>query len=414
MIKDFRIETGNGPPTGLLDAHVDTFHTHLCASGYTAWTVRTKRQIAASFASWTRERQLAIVHLDETHVTAFLDETPRRSRSREAVRRSALRQFIEQLRADGEVLSSPPPSNESFMPTLLIRYEEYLGNERGLAERSALNYRPFIKEFIAERVATTGFVGAEALDPKAVQSFLLDRIGGQPTKSSKLLATALRSFLRFLFLREETPVDLSLVVPTVRQWRQAKVHAFLSPEEVEQVLFTCDQTTPVGRRDYSILLLLARLGLRAGEVVALELDDIHWRTGEVLVRGKGRIVERLPLIADVGEALAAYISKDRWATPSQRVFLRARAPRVGLTSQTAVGSIARRALARAGLHPPLRGAHLFRYSLATTMIRQGASMGEIGGVLRHSSTDTTEIYAKVHFESLRGIARPWPSIGGEK
>jgi site-specific recombinase XerD len=192
------------------------------------------------------------------------------------------------------------------------------------------------------------------------------------------------------------------------------VHAYLTPEEVEQVLSACNRSTPVGRRDHAVLLLLARLGLRAGEVVDLELSDIRWRTGEILVRGKGRVVERLPLLMEVGEALAAYIRKDRGTTSSRRVFLRARAPRVGLASQTAVGHIARRALARAGLHPPLRGAHLFRYSLATTMIRQGASMGEIGGVLRHGSPDTTEIYAKVDFESLRGVARPWPAMGGEK
>src|SRR5207249_4064531 len=133
----------------------------------------------------------------------------------------------------------------------------------------------------------------------------------------------------------------------------------------------------------AVLLLLARLGLRAGEVVALELSDIQWRMGEILVRGKGRVWERLPLFTDVGEALALYLHKDRGQSTSRRVFLRMQAPRVGLTSQTAVGAIARRALARAGLRPPVRGAHLFRYSLATTMIRRGASMPEIGQVLRH-------------------------------
>lgn len=412
MLKDFRIETGDGPPVGLLDAHVDVFHTRLCASGYATRTALTKRQIAASFASWTRKRRFAVAHIDESHVAQFLREVPRRSKSREAVKRNALRSFIEHLRADGEVLTPLPPSEEPLLHALQARYEDYLRNERGLVERSIGAYRPYIQAFLAEPVTMTGSASASSLDPQAIRDFLLDRIGAQSTKSSKLLATALRSFLRFLFLRGETQVDLSLAVPTVRQWRQASVHPFLSKEEVEQVLSACDQTTPVGRRDYAVLLLLARLGLRGGEVVAFELDDIRWRAGEILVRGKGRILERLPLLVDIGEALAIYIRQDRGSSPSRRVFLRIRAPRVGLTSQTAVGAIVRRALARAGLHPSLRGAHLFRYSLATTMIRQGASMGEIGAILRHSSADTTEIYAKVDFETLRGVARPWPGTGG--
>lgn len=405
MLKDVRTGTEDPPPVGLHHADVGAFDTSLCASGYTASTVLMKRQIAASFASWTRERQIAVAQLDESHVAAFLDEAPRRSRSREALKRNALRQFFEHLRVDGVVRTPPPPIDEALMPALQARYEEYLSNERGLAERSVRAYRPFIQAFLAEP-------SAAALDAQAVRDFLLERIGEHPTKSSKLLATALRSFLRFLFLKGDTPVDLSLAVPTVRQWRQAEVHAFLSPEEVEQVLRACDRTSPVGRRDYAVLLLLARLGLRAAEVVALELDHIRWRAGEILVRGKGRIIERLPLLADIGEALALYVREDRGPSSSRRVFLRMPAPCVGLSSQTAVGAIARRALARAGLHPSLRGAHLFRYSLATTMIRQGASMAEIGGVLRHSSPDTTEIYAKVDFETLRGVARPWPGMGG--
>jgi len=413
MLRDFRFEMGEGPPVGLLDAHVDAFVASLSASGYTALMVLTKRRVCASFARWTRERQLAVAQLDESHVATFFGEAPRRSRSREAVKRSALRLFIGHLRAVGEVLTPPPSSDESLMPALQASYEEYLRRERGLAERSVRGYRPFIEAFLAECDATADSACA-SLDPQFVRDFLLEHIRERPTKSSKLLATALRSLFRFLFLRGETPVDLSLAIPSVRQWRQANVHAFLSPEEVEQVLCTCDQTTPVGRRDHAVLLLLSRLGLRAAEVVALELDDISWRTGEILIRGKGRVCERLPLLADIGKALALYVREDRGTSCSRRVFLRARAPRVGFTSQTGVGAIARRALARAGLHPPLRGAHLFRYTLATTMIRQGASMGEIAGVLRHRSLDTTEIYAKVDFETLRGVARPWPGTGGAK
>jgi site-specific recombinase XerD len=191
------------------------------------------------------------------------------------------------------------------------------------------------------------------------------------------------------------------------------VPAFLSPEEEERVLASTDRSTSRGRRDHAILLLLARLGLRAGEIVSLELGDIRWRSGEIVVHGKGRMVEHLPLLSDIGEALALYLREDRGINASRRVFVRMLAPRAGLAGPCAVDHIVRLAFARAGLRPSSRGAaHLFRHSLATTMIRHGASMAEIAEVLRHRSQNSSAIYAKVSFEALRGVARPWPATGG--
>lgn len=252
-------------------------------------------------------------------------------------------------------------------------------------------------------------------DARLVRDCLLERIRPRSSEYARLLAAALRSFLRFLYLRGDTALDLSRAVPTVRRWRQAAVPAVLSPAEVERVVSAPDRSTPRGRRDHAILLLLARLGLRAGEVVALELGDVRWRTGELVVRGKGRVLDRLPLLADAGEALALYLRQDRGASASRRVFLRMLAPRVGLGGPGAVGHIVRRALTRAGLRAGRRGAaHLFRHSLATQMIRHGASLAEIAEVLRHRSQGTTALYAKVAFETLRGVARPWPAAGGAR
>lgn len=181
------------------------------------------------------------------------------------------------------------------------------------------------------------------------------------------------------------------------------------------MLTAADRSTPTGRRDYAILLLLARLGLRAGEIVSLELDDIRWRAGEIIVRGKGRIVDQLPLVRDCGEALAVYLREDRGISASQRIFLRIWAPRIGLTGPAAVGHIVRLALARAGVRRSGRGAaHLFRHGLATKMIRHGASMSEIAEILRHRSLTTTAIYAQVSLDALRAVARPWPVTGGER
>ncbi|HEX3757197.1 MAG TPA: tyrosine-type recombinase/integrase, partial [Kofleriaceae bacterium] len=204
-------------------------------------------------------------------------------------------------------------------------------------------------------------------------------------------------------------------VPPVRRWRFATVPSFLTPDEVEQVIAVADRSTARGRRAFAILLLLARLGLRAGEIVALELDDIRWRTGEIVIRGKGRLHDRLPLLDDVGEALALYLREARRPSASRRVFLRGCAPRVGLSGPTAVCVVARAALRHAGLRPTGRvGAHIFRHSLATRMIRRGASLAEISQVLRHRSIDTTQLYAKVEFDALRGVALPWPIAGAHR
>jgi len=201
-------------------------------------------------------------------------------------------------------------------------------------------------------------------------------------------------------------------IPTVADWRHSTVPKYLSEEQVERLLDACNRDTATGRRDQAVLLLLSRLGLRACEVVALELDDIDWRSGEITVRGKGSHHDRLPLPSEVGNALAEYLRRHRPACTTRRLFVRARAPRRGFTSSGAIISIVRRALRRADLNPPLRGAHLLRHSLATGMLRKGAAMAEIGQVLRHRSPITTEIYAKVDFDALRALALPWPIAEG--
>ena len=225
------------------------------------------------------------------------------------------------------------------------------------------------------------------------------------------MTTAFRSFFRFLFQKGELQTDLAASVPTVADWRLSTVPKFLTSEEVERVLKACDRRTVTGRRDYTILLLLARLGLRAGEVVALQLEDINWRAGEILVRGKGLLHDKMPLPADVGEALASYLRRDRPSCPIRRVFVCTKAPRRGFAGPSTLTTIVRRALDRAHLHPEFKGAHLFRHSLATSMLRSGATLGEIGEVLRHRALNTTEIYAKVDFDGLRSLAHSWP-VGG--
>ena len=298
---------------------------------------------------------------------------------------------------------------------LAQQYVDYLRRARGLAENSVLVYAPCVRDFLAYRFAQTGSLALETLDAETIRAFLMERIAHRSTEPARLLAVALRSLLRFLFLRGEMPRDLSPAVPVVRTYSQSTVPALLSVEEVERVLSATDRSTTRGRRDYAILLLLARLGLRASEIVSLELGDLRWRSGELVVRGKGPRLDHVPLLADVGESVALYLQKDRGRSPSRRVFLRLIPPRVGLARPCSIDHIVRLALARAGVPPRHRRvAHLFRHSLATRMIRHGASIAEIAEVLRHRSQSTTAIYAKVSFEALRTAARPWPLAGGAR
>jgi site-specific recombinase XerD len=224
------------------------------------------------------------------------------------------------------------------------------------------------------------------------------------------MTTALRSFLRFARYRGEITLDLATCVPAVASWSLSTLPKSLPPAQVEQVLaHACERSTAVGRRDYAILLLLARLGLRGGEVCNLVLEDIDWDSSRIAIRGKGDRVARLPMPADVGKAIAAYLQNGRpRVSGDRRLFLRVRAPLTGFKAQGSVGSVVKHALQRAKIDSPRKGSHQFRHTLATTMLQKGSSLSEIGEVLRHRSPDTTAIYAKVDLLSLRSLALPWP------
>ena len=397
------------------DDHVELFLCRLRAAGYAERTLRNKRWALRRLAQWAQRRGIAVADFHDRHAAAFLARSSGRAKDFVAVQRRTIRQFLRFFRSGTGNACPPSSRNTSVEGGLLRDYEDYLRNKRGLAENSLHVYIPFIRSFLTSQRGRTDCVSQRWLKTLAIRDFVLDHIQGRSGEYVRLLGTALRSFLRFLFMSGRMSRDLSTSVPTVRRYRQAAPPAFLRPEEVERILAKTDRSTSTGRRDYAIILLLARLGLRAGEIVALELDDLLWRTGEIVVHGKGRIVDRLPLLSEIGEALATYLRQDRGCSASRRVFLRRLAPRTGLTGPAAVGHIVRAALVRADIHRSGRGAaHLFRHGLATKMIRNGASMAEIAELLRHRSQTTTAIYTHVSFEALRTVALPWPVVGGEK
>lgn len=406
------VPSGSGS-AGLLDIHVAGFFEHLRAAGYAEGSLGKRRSTLCAFVRWTKRVRLSVEDIDESSAAKFLRRTSRNRQSRVAVERATVRLFVAYLRQAAGFPCTAGAVKASPVDALLRTYVDYLRGEQGLAENSIRVYAPYVKGFLAEWLSRRGCVVPQQLDAPSVHAYVIDHSRRRSSQYARLLGASLRSFLRFLYVRGNTATDFSFAVPTVRRWRQATVPGFLSAEEVERTLAMTDRTNRPGRRDYAVLLLLARLGLRASEVVQLNLDDIRWRSAEMIVHGKGGVLDRVPLLSDIGEALALYIRKDRGQTACRRVFLRTWAPRAGFSGPAAVGHIVRAALARAGIRRASRGAaHLFRHSLATQLIRDGASIAEISELLRHRSQGSTEIYAKVAFESLREVARPWPGTGG--
>jgi len=406
------------PLQRLLDDQIEPFLERLRDAGYAERTLRKKRTVAKAFARWAQRKGIATEELNRTHIALFVARSPRKRTAHRKFELAGMRLFFGYLDSTTGLQCPPPKEPAPVSACLLQQYENYLRKDRGLAENSLRVYMPLIRDFLASPLTPASGAFPRSLNALAIRDFVLTQTSSERSRSSeyvRLLATALRSFFRFLFLSGQVPLDLSPSVPRVCKYRQSAPPAFLSPEEVTGVLTATNRSTPRGRRDYAILLLLARLGLRAGEIVTLELGDVRWRTAEIVVRGKGRIVEHLPLLHDIGEALASYLREDRGASASRRVFLRMWAPRVGLTGPAAVCHIVRLALARAGVRRAGRGAaHLFRHGLATKMIRNGASLSEISEVLRHRAQMTTSIYTQVAFEALRNVAQPWPAGGGAR
>ena len=393
-----------------LASHLAPFAAALVENGYVKSTVQSKLNLLASLGQWLKRRRLSITDFDEQLAERFIAYKRRKDRVHRGNRETLL-QFLDHLRKRDVIPAPPPTCDDSPLAAILSRYERHLRSERGLAAATVINYLPCIRKFLIERFRDKPLVIRE-VRASDVADFILRYAPTMSPRRAQLVTAAFRSFFRFLFQNGALQVNLALSVPSVADRRLAAIPKYLNPDQVERVLGTCNRQTATGRRDYAILLLLARLGLRAGEVVSLQLDDVDWRAGELLVRGKGLLHDRMPLPVDVGEALTSYLRMDRPPCQTRRVFVCMKAPRSGFAGPSSLTTIVRRALDRADLYPALRGAHVLRHSLATTMLRSGASMNEIGEILRHRTPSTTEIYAKLDFDGLRTLAHPWPSVGG--
>jgi len=390
---------------GPLASHTDRFAEFLASEGYASQTVKVKCVLVADLSHWLKRLGLPLAKLDEERIKQF------HAQRRDARRRgdvSTGRQLLEFLRRLGVTPSVRRKTDRSALGQLTQDYERFLSSERGLARTTVVGYLSTVRRFL------TGHFGDKALRlqdlrPQDLHRFVL-REGRRVSRThARTTVTTLRSFLRFLRQRGAIKTDLAAALFGVAHWRLSHIPKSLPPEQVERVLRSCDRSSPSGQRDYAILLLLARLGLRGGEVLAMTLDDLDWERSEMIVRGKGQRLERLPLPEDVGTALVHYLRHVRPVCSTRKVFIRLKAPRHGLRL-SAICCVVRRALQRAGLNPDFKGAHLLRHSLATKMLSRGASLGEIGQLLRHRQPTTTQIYAKVDIKALRRIALPW--MGG--
>jgi integrase/recombinase XerD len=395
------------PLEGLLSARIPAFAAWVREQGYEVHSRRRKVQLAACFCRWLGQRGLSARCVCAKHAAQYLRSRARRVQIR-FCDRPALRQFLEFLRCEGSIPAEKVVARRLTPVERQTRdFETYLRNERALAQSTIACRVLFVRAFLTDRFGN-GRAALSRLRAGDVVRFVQRQVPRLHQGYAKSLTTALRSFLHYARYRGYIRRDLVAAVPCVPNWSMASIPRAISPEAVHQLLASIDRRTAVGRRDYAILLLLARLGLRASEVVSLELEDLDWAEGQLNVRGKGNQPAALPLSPDVGRAIAEYLRDGRPPSSSRRVFLQAKAPIRGLSGQVVIKSIVQRALERAGVESPTKGAHQFRHGLAVQMLRGGASLTEIGEVLRHRSPQTTTIYAKVDLDALRPLALPWP------
>ena len=394
---------------GPLGAHIDSFAQILEVQGYKKSTAKYKITIAADFSRWLDQQGFSVTDLDEITLSEFLLFRGRRG-SIFKIEPPTLQDLLKHLRKTGVVPDAVRFDDDSNRRRIECDFAKYLAQERGLEQITIDSYLPIARKFLSDQFGT-GPIVLNDLHPSDIVRFILCSTETVGSKSAQRIVCSLRSFFRFLYQKGETAIDLSPSALTVANRRLSELPKFLEPEQVECLLQSCNQDTLVGRRDYVILLLMARLGLRAGDVVHMTLDDIDWEVGELIVCGKSDRQQRLPLAQDVGEALVKYLCDGRPPCSSRRVFIRIKAPHKGFSSSVAICNIVRRALRRAKLNPAFKGSNLLRHSLATRMLRGGASLAEIGEILRHQKLVTTQIYAKVDLAALRALAQPWP--GGE-
>ncbi len=394
---------------GCLKPYFYKFAADLGAARYTSFSISNYRDSVAHFGTWIDRKGITIGDFKEEVLTTFAEhycECPGGRRGKRLSRRyvARVRRFLCYLHQQGIIENAPPEKIKDEHPVLVREFDDWMRCHRGISPRTLERYDHLIIVLLRKL----------GNDPKQYDTAeirkVIEAVAKQHSRATAQgFATALRAYLRFLSANGHCRSSLEAAVPTFPQWKLSALPRYLSIEEFERVIATCDRRTPCSLRDHAILLLLSRLGLRGGDIVNMRLEDVDWTEGTLRVHGKGRREVRLPLPQDAGDALLAYLEQVRPPVPIEHIFLCMNAPCRAFSSSAVVSGIVRGALARAGIaNPPSYGANLLRHSAATSMLRAGASLDAVSAVLRHRWLDTTAHYAKVDIGMLRPIAQPWP------
>ena len=391
------------------DGHLlEGFAQELCQAGYAEITARRHIRAAEHLIHWIGRKGKTVAALDEQTIEEFVHHLnrcrcPRYGHTHRRDLRRGARLFLRYARF-ADIVTTRIVEESTINPALLLSFCDWMRQQRGTCDATLYGYSIPIRDLLNSLGEDPG-----TFDAQNLRQFILDTNQRCGWASAKKCTTAVRMFLRYLIADGKCTAGLEGAIPVLAHWRLSSLPRYLQSDEVEQVIASCDATTAAGKRDRAILLLLARLGLRAGDIVQLRLGDLDWNEASISVSGKGRRQTLMPLTQEVGDAIASYIREGRPHTDVDAIFIRSRAPFRALANHCAVSMIAAHAMHRAGVVCPSRGAaHVLRHSVASSMLRYGASLQEIAGVLRHRSTATTEIYAKVDVAALRQIAQPWP------
>lgn len=390
--------------TGPLGPYLDGFARRLWECGYSPGVGQNYIRCVGHLSRWLEQHGCKASQLDDHKLCDYQQSLKHHKDT--VVSNAPYLLFLSYLRETG-VIKQPRPQTVRRVDRVVNEYVEYLRRDRGLAESTLPHRRLFPQRFLEERFGNRPI----RLSQLKCQDFLR-YIENHASEYSPLycgtMVAVLKDFCRFLLLHGHVNQDIAASFPQMPRWKAARLPSRLEPPEVERFLKSCDRKTPKGMRDYAILLLLVRLGLRAGEVLNLTLDDIDWGTGQITICGKGAKRNRLPLPQAVGNALVQYLQHARPLCSSRHVFIRMRAPYTGIQCASAIRKIVEKVLKRADLHPSHKGPHLLRHTFATNLLRRGASLAEVGRVLGHEGPDSTVVYAQLDQNELETVVQSWP------
>ena len=393
---------------GPLAGWLVSFAKWLCAKGYAARTIDEKVRLISGFSLWLKEEAIEVADITLNHLNQYLQYRRQRRTSNRRGEKRTLEQCMAFLQQKGQILSAALPEEPKTSVELRMQsYEGYLRHVRGLAPTTIASYLTFVRSFLQHCFASEN-VTLSRLSSQDVVEFVQQQAPRLHPKRAKQMSTALRSFLRYACYLGETGLELVGAVPSSANWQMLSIPRGICTEQAEKLLASIHRDTAAGRRDYAIVMLFARLGLRVSEVQRLRFDDIDWGNGTLRLQTKGKKCRTVPLTEELGEAIVDYLCHGRPKCASRHVFVRAQAPVEEFRNVSSICAIIGRAIARGGIVAPTNGTHQFRHGLAIQMLRRKLSLEQIGDVLGHSHPDTTRIYAKVDLEALRSLALPWP------